>query len=259
MKLDKIATDFEKFVHDGSTIASAIGLIGGSKEEPLWVQGGNLQEDNVLAEAATNPCSSLQEFKDNIKQLDAELLQVLPTGYSLVTKATNVYTREFLMNCGSNALRFGCSAEVQAWTGEVIIAPSPYTELRSAGAHVHFSYENPTESTTRTIIQMMDYLLGAWSVVHDPDRERRQLYGTAGSCRIKEYGGEYRALSNFWIDNDALIEEVYNRTKCAVENAHNIGVCLAVLTPSQLRTAINEYDYNTCLRVEQEIKSIFSL
>jgi len=205
MKLDKIATDFEKFVHDGSTISSSIGLIGGSKDAPVWVKNGNLQEDNVLAEAATHPCDSFEMFLSTIHGLNSELLQALPAGYSLVTKATNRYTQDFLMSCGSNALRFGCSSEVQAWTGETIPAPSPFTELRSAGAHIHFSYDNPTLEKTLAIIQMMDYLLGAWSVLMDTDRERRELYGKAGSCRIKDYGGEYRALSNFWIDDANLI------------------------------------------------------
>ncbi len=55
-----IGTDFEEFVHDGYKIASAIGLIGGDKEDPVWCEGGNMQEDNVLAEGATNPASSLR-------------------------------------------------------------------------------------------------------------------------------------------------------------------------------------------------------
>jgi hypothetical protein len=238
----QIATDYEKFVHDGNTIVSAIGLIGGDKDSPRWANNGNLQEDNVLAEAATQPCRTEQDFIQTIQSLDKELLSALPQGYSLVTQATNEYTQEYLMSCGSNALRFGCSSEIQAWTGDIITAPSPYTTLRTAGAHVHFSYEEPCTYRTMEIIKTMDYLLGLWSLLHDPDRTRRRMYGTAGSCRIKDYGGEYRALSNFWIDSPELISEVYRRTNAAVRFSEQLLPELqAVLAPELLRTAINEY------------------
>lgn len=256
MQLDKIATDYEKFVHDGNTIGSSIGLIGGWKQSPRWVNNGNLQEDNVLAEAAIDPCGSLSEFKARIHGIDSELLSALPQGYSLVTKATHKYTKDFLISCGRNAITFGCSSELQAWTGDDIASPSPYTELRTAGGHVHFSYLHPDPETTKDIIKMMDYLLGAWSVLHDSDTERRAMYGTAGSCRIKDYGGEYRALSNFWVDSDTLITEVYRRTELAVQRVDVLPLLLGVTDGKALREAINTYDTKECQRIETEVQAV---
>ena len=51
----------------------------------------------------------------------------------------------------------------------------------------------------------MDYTLGLDSLLLDSDTRRRSMYGRAGSFRFKEYGIEYRTLSNFWIKNNKSI------------------------------------------------------
>ena len=253
-----IGTDFEYLVHDGKQVSSAIGLIGGSKDNPVWISDGNLQEDNLLAEVAINPCDTLHSFLWSIKHCTNHLSSTLSgQGYSLVPDSTHYFTREFLMyEAGHNAMVMGCDPDLDAWTGEYFTSPSPYTELRTAGAHVHFSYDNPTNLTTMRTVQLMDYVLGAWSVTVDVDKVRRNLYGKAGSFRMKSYGGEYRALSNFWVQSDELITEVYNRTKFCVDNPSVINLLLPEFSGGVVKEAINTYNTRTCQSICTLVNSL---
>ena len=63
----------------------------------------------------------------------------------------------------------------------------------------------------------MDIMLGLESLTLDKDVDRRKMYGNAGCFRAKDYGVEYRTLSNFWISNDDLIKWAFDKTIEAVE------------------------------------------
>lgn len=279
--LQAIGADVEEFVVKGGEVLSAIGLCGGDKHSPVWVNYGNIQEDNVLAEYAINPCSTEESFVEHIQGLRAELLSRLP-GYSLATYATHVYERDKLIGFGNKALEFGCSAEFNAWEERLfkfseqnlftqgvadvdiedryrVMAPSPYTELRTAGGHVHFSYDGCTDSNTLKIIRVMDYLLGCWSVFSDADRSRRELYGKAGYCRIKTYGGEYRTLSNFWISSEETIRKVFHLTELAVNSVESLDLLqAAVATGATVQQVINNYDVSRAVRIYNDAYALLT-
>jgi hypothetical protein len=97
-------------------------------------------------------------------------------------------------------------------------------QLFGAGGHIHFGWTEDADTTDLQhmmngfdLVKQLDWFLGAWSVKHDKDVERRRLYGKAGACRIKPYGVEYRVLSNFWVMDKALRLEVWNRMVSAIE------------------------------------------
>jgi len=70
------------------------------------------------------------------------------------------------------------------------------------------------------VVRMMDLFVGipALLIDHDPtSAARRKLYGKAGSHRPKEdYGVEYRATSNFWLQSPKLARLIYRLSHFAV-------------------------------------------
>jgi hypothetical protein len=84
---------------------------------------------------------------------------------------------------------------------------------------VHVGFGDDTLAMKEKVLmaKILDMYLGIPSVILDQDTQRRQTYGKAGSFRPKDYGLEYRVLSNFWSFNDNLIRWVFNQVEDAVE------------------------------------------
>lgn len=210
-----IGCDPEVFLQDiTGAIVSAVGHVGGTKENPLRVKCGAVQEDNVMAEFNTDPARSAREFVTNIRTVLEELRsRVSLSAYDLAIISSHEFTIDQLQRSGRQALMFGCDPDFDAYTGEQNTAPSPYTTLRTAGGHIHVGYDDglSTEKNCE-IVRRMDLLLGVPSVLLDDDQRRRTMYGKAGAMRNKEYGVEYRSLSNFWIKHTDYIEWAYNQS-----------------------------------------------
>jgi len=218
----KLGTDIEVLLLSSKTgdFVSSIGLIGGSKEEPFLVDGGNLQEDNVLAEFAVDPSDSKEGWREGIEKVYG-LLQHKVKEYDLTTivKASAHYPKKELEH--PMALVFGCTPDLNAYTMDNNIPPDPETvgTLRSCGGHIHVSLEDVTqdENEKASFIRILDLVLGVPSVLMDADVERRKLYGKAGAYRSKEYGVEYRTLSNFWIQSRDHIDWAYDQVEAAMD------------------------------------------
>lgn len=223
-----IGCDPEVFLtNDSGQIVSAVGHVGGTKDVPIIVHRGAVQEDNVLAEFNTDPADNVQEFVTNIKTVLGQLRErVNPLGIEI--KASHIFRKAELMRSGRQALMFGCDPDYNAYTGEQNSAPSPMQGLRTAGGHIHIGYDNPSNEESMRIARAMDLLIGVPSVLLDADTLRRRLYGAAGSMRFKSYGLEYRAVSNFWIQHTDLIEWVYHQSEKALgtEGCDDARTCI---------------------------------
>ena len=243
-----IGADPELFVSDGKDIVSGIGFVGGSKDEPRPVPCGAVQEDNVLAEFNIDPCSTLKQFIGKISTVTTELDRILkPHGLHTVVKSSHTFERETLLAAGQKAMEFGCDPDFNCWTGGKNDSPNPYTELRTAGGHVHIGYDNPEEARSYEVACILDYLLGAPSVLLDDDTQRRAMYGQAGACRIKPYGVEYRVLSNFWLGSTELKTWIYKTTTLVeyltLEDFKDIA------SPDEVRKCINESDHELAIKI----------
>lgn len=229
MNIDKftIGADPEVFLKriNSEELVSVEGLVGGTKDHPLPIteEGHALQEDNVTAEYTIPPCRTVEELQKNINFVKTYLNNMLlPLQLELSDKASAYLNKKYLKT--KQALTFGCDPDFNVYTRSINTAPEQKSLIRTAGGHIHVGYDEiiePTLEVSEKIIKMMDLLLGVQSILLDPDKERRILYGKAGSFRIKDYGLEYRTLSNFWTFSNAKMEWAFTNTKLALNIALN--------------------------------------
>lgn len=223
--LFSLGSDPELFLTQNNKFKSAVNLIKGSKHNPLPIDsiGNAILEDNVCVEFNTQPVYNPEDFSKNIKFILKYLKNKLPE-YSFSTQSAAIFPDEELQTAQAHI--FGCEPDYNAWrNGEK--NNKPYTEnknLRSAGGHIHIgcsiAQENPIE-----LIKACDLFLGVPSINLDDSQERRELYGLAGSFRYKDYGVEYRTLSNFWIFNTTFHNWIFKQTQKAVNfigNGHTV-------------------------------------
>jgi hypothetical protein len=216
-----LGADPEVFVQKDKKLISIIGLLGGSKEVPLVLgEGFKAQEDNVAAEYNIPPAETKEKFIRNILKGQEKIKKILEAkNVSFNMKASRVFPKNQLNH--PKALEFGCDPDFDAWERTVNAKPQHENPgFRSCGGHIHIgmpAHQRHNVEEVVRIIKAMDHNLGVWSVIVDKDNERRKLYGKAGSFRFQPHGCEYRTLSNFWIWNENLIGEVWDRTIKALE------------------------------------------
>lgn len=233
-----IGADPELFLFrkDGN-VASAIGVVGGSKRRPKKLSDHiKVQEDNVLAEFNITPANSKAEFVSFcLEGLNEVAKLVEPKGYDVRVLASCILPPEELAN--PKAYVFGCDPDFNAWTMQMNAPPTPIENLRSAGGHIHVG--GIKQGDVINTIRAMDLFLGVPSVLMDTDTKRRALYGKAGAFRYKKYGAEYRTLSNFWLQEESLIEWAYDSTMKAVEWASNNKILDTDLLARRIVSTIN--------------------
>ncbi len=221
----KIGCDPELFVQKEGKFVSAWGLIPGTKEAPYKVKGGAVQVDGLALEFNTNPVESFEEFHYNIETVMRELYKLVP-GYTPIVSATADFGLDYILSQPKEAQELGCEPDYNAYRdGAPFPRPCATRPFRTAAGHIHigwtegedpFSFEHMAKCIS--LAKELDVLLGIPSVILDKDVRRRELYGKAGCFRPKEYGIEYRTLSNFWIVNRELRSFVFNSSKRAVQN-----------------------------------------
>jgi hypothetical protein len=214
-----IGADPELFLVDSNgKFISSIGLIGGSKEEPLPLKkkGCALQEDNVAVEFNIPPCKSKQEFVDNLNYVLKEIekrVSKLKLQIKIVPSAH--FSEDQLGN--PMAQRFGCEPDYNAWTLRTNPRPSAKNNnLRSSGAHIHVGFDTKALDRIK-VVRAFDVFVGAWLSSFDEDTLRRELYGKAGAFRPKPYGIEYRVPSNVWITSEILMKNTYDQCERALQ------------------------------------------
>jgi hypothetical protein len=226
---------------DGKFISS-VGLIGGSKEDPLPIdeEGNAVQEDNVSVEFNTPPCKSAADFilhiNKNKNWIQAKAARL---GLQMAIKPSAVFDDDQLQTPGAQT--FGCDPDFNAWkAGEQNPRPSADdANLRSCGGHVHIGLKEGDDPLR--VIQAMDLYVGCMMLEFDDDKDRRKLYGKPGAFRPKSYGVEYRTASNRWIESDERIQWVWDQTEKALAFARS-GRKFTEVEGQMIQRCINESD-----------------
>lgn len=253
-KIIMLGTDPEMFVigADGK-IGSVAGLLGCDKWNQKDLGNGIfMQEDNVLIEYATKPSASFAEFNDIIKLgIDSCVAELDPHNMAIAPGiSSHIFTLDELNSFHKSVFEFGCEPDYNALTGRVNPKPKAANAgLRTAGGHVHLGYEGilPEElglEQSQAIVGVMcDYFLGLPSLLIDKDDRRRELYGKAGSIRKKNYGIEYRSLSNFWIFDEMNRKMVWDQSHAVLNTLDGSYERLAALIdPNEVHRIINDND-----------------
>jgi hypothetical protein len=237
-QLRQVGADVEVFLKDSKgNPVPVCGLLGGTKEFPkkLWEHHGDdysaVQEDNVMPEFNIMPASDPLAFSEHVTNVYKWLEAYFRNKNLFVDISAS---REFLPEQlqSEQAKVVGCSPDFNAWSTQMnpLLDPSILGNIRTAGGHVHVSFyinhnsivnvPDPEAHQCR-VIRMMDLTLGVPSVLLDGNTQRKQFYGKAGAHRLKDYGVEYRVLSNFWIANKELRRWIWQNTSLAITLINN--------------------------------------
>ena len=88
------------------------------------------------------------------------------------------------------------------------------------------------------MVKLLDVFLGIPSVIIDPDKERRKLYGKAGAFRLTKYGFEYRTLSSYMMSKDSILNLIWDLLMLAI----NFDGSPNAFDKNQIQYIINESD-----------------
>lgn len=253
----KFGCDPELFIFDeDDQLVCATGVIPGSKEDPHPVPFGAVQPDGFAAEFNIEPAESFEEFDHNIEQVLGSLRSMIKPSWTLRAQASVHVPPNVFDMAPDKAKELGCSPDVDAWTGQINPPPhapdDPYLRTGSGHLHIGWTEDQPMSNidhinNCRDLVKQLDWYLGGWSVVEDPDAVRRKLYGKAGACRYKDYGVEYRVLSNFWVLDRKLREETWDRMVTAINRMNTNSLSYDPVFSkfnNQLIQSINETSFS---------------
>ena len=192
-------------------LVSAHSLLPGTKDMPYGIQNGAVQVDGVAAEFNITPAPSGDHFYAYVSSVMQQMKDMLPD-HTLRIEPAVVFDEDYFMTIPEESRVLGCNPDWNAWTETINPAPDGNgTTMRTASGHLHIGWTKNQDINDPVhqqdcfrVVRQMDYYLGMYSLLWDTDSRRRNLYGKAGSCRIKPYGTEYRALSNMWLRHPNL-------------------------------------------------------
>ena len=195
---------------------SAVKVLTGTREKrERSTHGHEFFHDNVLAEVAIAPSMTAEETERNFHTALKTLSDMVsPCKLNLAASAD--YPQKELKD--PEAREAGCSEETDAYvrktlpSQEKIIKTTPF---RTAGGHIHLGGKGVLQDSGRIplVVYAMDLFVGIPSLFLDNNvlsKERRQMYGRAGSHREKTYGLEYRVLSPFWLRSPSTVKLIYD-------------------------------------------------
>lgn len=236
-----IGTDPEVFLYDKNLhkCVSSEGIIPGTKEDPHVItdKGHKIQLDNVLTELNVPAAKCPDEMYRSIQFVIYYIGTMIPKHLTVSIVPSAVLSPEELTT--PQAMEFGCEPDFNAWTGVRNTKPQSENGLRTAGGHIHVSYDNPETEKSLELIRTMDLFLGVPSLFLDKDAERRKMYGQAGAFRLPDYGLEYRTLSNFWIRSPNTIKWIFKGIHNAIQFLAG-GDTISVTDGELIQKAINE-------------------
>ena len=222
-----VGADPELFVQNLNSKAfiSAHDMVPGTKYEPFKVPFGAIQVDGMALEFNIDPAKTASEFTHAIAEVQKALRHYVPAGYNMVAEPAAVFDADYFASVPETAKELGCEPDFNAYTGLANPRPDASTCMRTASGHVHIGWTTGADISSeehladcRDAVKQLDYALGIYSLLWDPDNRRRSMYGMAGAFRPKPYGVEYRVMSNRWLADPRLQAWVFNAVQHAMSD-----------------------------------------
>lgn len=244
-----VGADPEMFIVNKKTgeVVSSIGIIPGEKGapwvDPSWLEGFGIEIDNILVEYNIPPARSKDQFVSYIefmKSYISDFVAKINPDYTIQCASSRMVPESELNN--PIAQLFGCCPDFNCYTGNPNPRPKgDKTNLRSAGFHVHYGYDEPNIDQSVEMVKYFDVFLGLMSLLFDTDRKRRSLYGKAGCYRLTSYGVEYRTLSSKMAETPEMVALIYDGV-CAATQAYERHI--PIPNSTNVVEAINNSDVN---------------
>lgn len=182
----------------------------------------SVHADNVMLELNIPAATDKKSFIKNILTGKSKLEKLV--GNRALILAVPSLSFPYSTLTDKQDWEVGCDPDLSAYTENynetVKFENSKDKGLRYAGGHVHVGIEEGEEDSELilNIIKAMDYLFLDMVMTEDLDQKRKEVYGNPGRFRFKEYGFEYRSLSNFWLRSEKTMSRVYDIVEEAVNN-----------------------------------------
>ena len=256
--------DPEVFLVDSEGKAvSAIGKVPGSKDCPYELPsigpGFAIQTDCCSVEFNLPPVITAKEYYSNVQRMVDYIRTIIPAGLEISLATSMEFKDSDLIH--PQATLAGCSSDYNAWSLSQNEKPDfKATNVRCNGAHIHIGYEGFNDDTSIELIRALDLTLGVTSVLIDPDKERRKLYGRAGCFRMTSFGVEYRTLSPYWLASQETVDHVFRGIYKAIdivnsdkvytdEEQLDIQTCINICDPEMAHELIKKYQLESILPI----------
>ena len=218
-----VGADPEVFVRSTETgLPFAAYMMPGSKAKPWPTKYGALQVDGCALEFNILPAKNKAEFMTHLYHTQSELINVLKErvpNAELAYLPLVEFDKEYFKGLPAHVKQMGCDPDYNAYTLEENPSPKSKQPVRTAGGHIHVGFTKDADPANlehmiecSVIAKQLDACLFIPSMLWDDDNRRRAVYGRPGAFRAKEYGVEYRVLSNAWVAKPALAGWVYDAT-----------------------------------------------
>lgn len=226
-----LGADPEVFISKNGKIVSAENKLEGKKSSPLRIDNDIwIHEDNALGEFGFTPVDNPQDLESTINRAIYLIEEKIGDEFNIDLRGSGKIDEDELTD---QTLSSGCSPEFDCFSLEESDPPDlSNTLLRSAGGHLHIGYDSQVgdrsleyQNRIRVgLCRLLDlYLLIPSMFVEDKtDIQRLSLFGDPGKMRFKDYGLEYRSLSNFWLRNKINIYGIFKRTQEALDHMTSV-------------------------------------
>lgn len=217
MSIEELTANLDKETIDRKAnrkIIPCVGLFPGTKAKPYypksWAKGFAIQEDNVMLEFNVPVTYNSHEFISSIKQAKKYVNSICKSKSLQPAWNLTEYKFELKDLDTPQAQLFGCDPDLDAYSGGSTRETIPdFGTYRTCGGHIHMGGDfNCPDFVAVLFLELILILYLGQHGILPQGTQRSKWYGRPGIFRTKEYGIEYRTMSNNWATSPYMLQDV---------------------------------------------------